>query len=605
MVATPAHQEYGPWNPGIVSEVPAGLRHLATILRSENVLTSLASALELQKLTGLALGDLVAFQPRRLVLHEALVRVTADFSVPDGSRIEDLGINFREIMRLLLARYLDPQMEHITAAFGQLRWQLSESIHTGWTEVVSSRSPPIESPIPSRLARLFLRRTHPRNERRRELQSTPVGDEWGLTEIAACERRAGVVPEAIPSVGYRCLARVMSALFAVHGQPWGTRDLIVALATDMACNLQGSEIIGRMIEPILQRAAAEQGYRLLPPQEQPVVINTKGPSASGKSTLRPLQRRMVEALGVSWGDFALISPDIWRKQLLDYSSLGSAYKYAGALTSEELQIVDYKLDRYMALKQQRGSMSHLLIDRFRFDSFAADSDEAGSNLLTRFGHSVYLFFMITPPELLVERAWKRGLEVGRYKAVDDTLAHSVEAYTGMPNVFFTWVRSSKHIHFEFLDNSVRFGEIPRTVAFGSNDTIHVLDVARMVDIERFGRVNVDARNVQTLYPDRRLLAPEYNLGFLRKCIEGFREVIFAHQETGRVYLRVVSGVPTLVDREALQAALADSCLGECLRVVAPAVLDGSVASSEHPQYVQAPETLRAFPTIGQWAGSRA
>jgi hypothetical protein len=125
----------------------------------------------------------------------------------------------------------------------------------------------------------------------------------------------------------------------------------------------------------------------------------------------------------------------------------------------------------------------------------------------------------------------------------------------------------------------------------------------MVDIERFGRVNVDARNVETLYPDRRLLAPEYNLGFLRKCLEGFRQVIFAHQETGRVYLRVVSGIPTLVDREALQEALADSCVGACLRVVAGAALEGAIAASEHPQYLQEPETLRAFPTIGQWAGS--
>ena len=134
--------------------------------------------------------------------------------------------------------------------------------------------------------------------------------------------------------------------------------------------------------------------------------------------------------------------------MLDYGTLGADYKYAGALTSEELQIIDHKLDRYMATKYQRGDMSHLLIDRFRFDSFAPDSDEAGSNLLTRFGHTVYLFFMITPPELLVERAWKRGLEVGRYKAVDDTLAHSVEAYAGMPDVFFTWVRrTDKRIQF--------------------------------------------------------------------------------------------------------------------------------------------------------------
>jgi hypothetical protein len=602
MDAKPSSGESGPWSPGVLSEVPGALRPLATIFRSGNVSTSVVSALELQQLTGLPLSDLVAFEPRRLVLHEALIRVTADFSVPDGSRIEDLGINFREIMRLLLAHYLEPQMDTLIAGFIEVRQQLADSIRAGLSDVVTGAPRPTEPPRRSPFVRLFAGGARRRDGK--EMRRSLDGANWGLPEITACERRAGESTEPIHNVSYRCLARVMSALFTTHGQPWGTRDLIVSLATDIACNVHGSDVIGRMIAPILQRAAVERGYELLPSQERPVVINTKGPSASGKSTLRPLQKRLAGTLGVRWSDFALISPDIWRKQLLDYASLGSAYKYAGALTSEELQIVDQKLDRYMALKQQRGSMSHLLIDRFRFDSFADDSDEAGSNLLTRFGRSVYLFFMITPPELLVERAWKRGLEVGRYKAVDDTLAHSVEAYTGMPTVFFTWIqRRDKHIHFEFLDNSVSFGELPRTVAFGSNDTLHVLDVARMVDIERFGRVNVDAQTPQALYPDRRLLAPEYNLGFLRKCIERFREVIFAHQESGRVYLRVVSGIPTLIDREALQAALADPCVGECLRVVAPAVLGGSVASSEHPQYVQAPETLRAFPTIGQWGGT--
>jgi hypothetical protein len=48
-------------------------------------------------------------------------------------------------------------------------------------------------------------------------------------------------------------------------------------------------------------------------------------------------------------------------------------------------------------------------------------------LLTRFGDLVYMFFMITPPEMTVERAWLRGLKVGRYKAVEDLLAHNVEA----------------------------------------------------------------------------------------------------------------------------------------------------------------------------------
>ena len=122
----------------------------------------------------------------------------------------------------------------------------------------------------------------------------------------------------------------------------------MSLATDMACNTHGSDLIGQCIDPILRQAAREEGYKLLPRQERPIVINTKGPSASGKSTLRPLQKRLAGDLGVRWSDFALISPDIWRKQLLDYASLGAAYKYAGAFTSEEVQIIDQKLDRYMA-----------------------------------------------------------------------------------------------------------------------------------------------------------------------------------------------------------------------------------------------------------------
>jgi hypothetical protein len=221
---------------------------------------------------------------------------------------------------------------------------------------------------------------------------------------------------------------------------------------------------------VLTEAADSEGFRRVPRQQRPVVMNTKGPSASGKSTLRPLQRSLAGRIGVDWAEFALISPDIWRKQLIDYGSLGDAYKYAAAFTGEELAIVDHKLDRYMARKAAHGGMTHLLIDRFRFDSFAPDSNEAGSNLLTRFGQIVYLFFVITPPASLVERAWQRGLELGRYKAVDDVLAHGVEAYAGMPGLFFTWTnRPDKRVRFESR-RGVAQGERPRTVAFGWNDT---------------------------------------------------------------------------------------------------------------------------------------
>jgi hypothetical protein len=592
----------GPWHPGIHSQVPLELRPLCTIFQPQNALTSVAAATELQLLTGFPLCELAVFRPQRLLLHEVLIRVMADFSVPDGSRIGDLGINFREMTNRLLSRHIEPVLPSIIAAYEQVRRRLADEIGSALSTLITGSASQVAGKVAntrqSRLSRLFSRATHRPSPARGHV---PRAMGWGPSEISGCERMAIDTDDPLLRAGYRALARVMSALFTTHGHAWGTPELIRSIATDLACNTHGSDVIGRMIDPILRQAAAAEGYWLLPRQERPVIINTKGPSASGKSTLRPLQKKLAGDIGVRWRDFALISPDIWRKQLLDYASLGPAFKYAGAFTSEELQIVDQKLDRYMAHKQERGEMAHLLIDRFRFDSFAPDSDEAGSNLLTRFGDSVYLFFVITPPEQLVERAWMRGLEFGRYKAVDDTLAHSVEAYTGMPNVFFTWVhRTDKRIHIELLDNSVPLGKLPRTAAFGNNYTLNVLDINRLLDIERFGRVDVNASEPESLYPDRTLLAAEHNAGFLKRSIQAFREVNFADQATGRIYARIRSGVPVLVDREALQRASEDPGTYAALRVVAPGVFAGEGRAVERPQYLQESASSVSEPTLGEW-----
>ena len=597
----------GPWNPGVLSQVPKELRGSCTIFRNENVFTSVAAAEELHGLTGFALSELVVFRPQRLALHELLIRVTADFAVPDGSRIEDLGINFRRIASQLLARYLIPEMDAIEHAFGEARRQVADALEAAASQVVPAWGAPARAsaaPAARGRAQELLARLRSRGGR----PARPVNDrDWGLAQIADCERRAGAAGDALQRLGFQTLARVLSALFAVRGHAWGTRDLIVSLARDIACNTFASDAVGRAIEPLLRRAVLNEGYGLLPRQDRPVVINTKGASASGKSTLRPLQKTLAGDMGLCWSDFALISPDIWRKQLLDYGTLGASYKYAGAFTAEELQIVDQKLDRYMARKHRSGGMSHLLIDRFRFDSFAPDSDEEGSNLLTRFAQTAYLFFLITPPELLVERAWNRGLEFGRYKAVDDTLAHAVEAYSGIPNVFFTWVRrSDKRIQFEFLDNTVPFGQRPLTVAFGDNDTVNVLDVARMLDIDRYGRLFVDATAPELLYRDRELLAAEHNTGFLRRCVEGFRCVNFADQKSGHIYLKMISGSPVMVDGAAMQAAIRDPDTLAGVRAVAPRALGGEAAGpAMRPQYLRGRDGA-AVPTLGQWgdAGRR-
>ena len=108
-----------------------------------------SAAMELRQLTGLPLCDLAIFRPQRLVLHELMIRVMADLSVPTGEKIGDLGINFRLITNRLLHRYLEPEMEALAAEYDAVRQQLAAVIRDAVEELLA---PPVAPPLPPPVA---------------------------------------------------------------------------------------------------------------------------------------------------------------------------------------------------------------------------------------------------------------------------------------------------------------------------------------------------------------------------------------------------------------------------------------------------------------------
>ena len=102
--------EFGPWNPGIRSQLPRELWPLSTIFRAENAFNGAEQARELAAFTGLPIEEHAAFRPERLAVHELLIRITANLSVPDGAKYEDLGINFRAMTAAILRRAITPRM---------------------------------------------------------------------------------------------------------------------------------------------------------------------------------------------------------------------------------------------------------------------------------------------------------------------------------------------------------------------------------------------------------------------------------------------------------------------------------------------------------------
>ena len=557
----------GAWNPGIKSTLPAAYLPLSTIFQQQNVFSTIESASELSDFSGLSIQQLVFFRPERLVVHELLIRVSADLFVSDGNRYEDLGINFRKVVSRIMSAYIDPQMLKICDRHAHLQQQVRSIIDEELSTTVFAPTAPVAKPATG----FSLLKWFGAGDRKEPAAAAESIEQRDQRLIGSWEEKAKSTDDRMLAAVYRELARVTASILVKHGRIRGDQALLTMLAAGLVGNGYGSEVIGEIIAPLVSQAAACEGFPVLLAQAEPVVINVKGASASGKSTMRPLQQKHVARLGLNWHDFALISPDIWRKFLLDYDSLGEARKYAGTLVGDEIPIVDKKLDRYIAQKAAQGRISHLLIDRFRFDSFAPGKDtEEGSNLLTRFGHTVYLIFMVTPPEATVERAWLRGLQVGRFKAVDDLLDHNVEAFTGIPALFFTWaLRRDKIVYYEFLDNSVAHGDKPRTIAFDLNGEMNILDFKCMLDIVRYTKINIDAVDPVNVYPAADQMNPASNTGFLVKCAARIPILNFVDRADGKIYACMETGKMSWVDPDIINRILNDEAATAAFQSMIP------------------------------------
>jgi hypothetical protein len=582
--------EYSAWNPGLQSQLPREYLPLSTIFCAENGETPVAKAYELSDFCGLPADELVAFRVERLIVHELLIHVTTGIAVPDGRDYEDLGINFREIAATILNRFIAPHREDLARIFEQLKQKASDIIER---ELINSARPKksvlVNQPAHSRLLFIFKK---PSSEQSQALETVAQRDQRIVSEW---RQKLHQTDDRLQAACYAALHKVATAVINRRGRLLGDNKLLKELALTFLCNDFGSEIIGEAIFSSIQEAVACVGYRFLPRQEKPVVMNVKGAPASGKSTLRPLQKILAGKLNLPWDEFALISPDIWRKFLLDYAALGPAYKYAGTLTGHEVEIIDKKLDRRMVNRAAKGEMPHLLIDRFRFDSFVPNLEEGSGRLLTRFGDLVYMFFMITPPEMTVERAWARGLKVGRYKAVDDILAQNAEAYSGMPELFFIWALiSSKRVHYEFLDNSVAEGRPPRTAAFGWNGEMTILDIKSMIDIARFRKINVGAQTAADVY-EHMDLSPQSNLDFLKRCVRWIPTINFADYETGQVYARLQRGKWVWRDQAGFERALKDPEANTALLAIAR-----NVYSSPGVEQKRTGVATEKMHTLGAW-----
>ncbi len=553
------------WNPGVGAGIPAEFRALETIFRPECAFTAFTEIDELVALTGLPHEELTLFRPQRLTLHETIIRVTADIAVAEGEEEEDFGRNFRRIATKIRDDYVFPQLDRIEQAYAELGRRIDVMVRQ---ILVETLFPPAPAPLPSR--GWFARWRAPK-------PPTAVPEPAAEREyrIVAGYKALGLgTDDPLRRAAYRSLYRVLGAIAGRRGRLGADQDLLATLVVRHVSNSQGSQLIGQLIAPLVDAAIEREGYTRVATQAAPVLISLKGASAAGKSSLRPMLKQVLREQGIAADGYATISPDVWRRQLLDYESLGPARKYAGHLTSRELMVIDGKLDRYIRDKADREhAIPHLLVDRFRFDSFTAEKvARVLHDTYARYVDTMYMYFIVTPPEETVERGWQRALERGRYKAVEDFLAHGVEAYRGMPKLLFKWLASPRpEYRYVFLDNRVPRGTFPRTIARGDRSGMVIYDPLALIDIERYQKVDIHARTPAELYPLPAEMTVAANCGFLKECVRRIGTIEFVDRETDTPYLRARQGSFEVLDAALLARLMSDAEFAAVLDQVLPRV----------------------------------
>jgi thymidylate kinase len=555
---------YTAWNPGVRPRIPHEYRNLESIFQPECAFGTVDEAAEFASITGLSSEELTEVKAERLALHELIIRVTAHVAIPEGDEEEALGNKFRHITNTIWKYYVQHEIPSIVRIHASVRQQASEASR----QILASTL----FHSPSSCSRAFRLNIFAKQNAKVDTREFPEDRDHRI--IASYKSAGREATDPLLREVYRSLYLVLGSISATNHRVGSDIDLLVKLVTTHVCNRYASQLIGEEISPLVEAAIDQEGYVRARTQSAPVLISIKGASAAGKSSLRSMLKYVMKEQDIDPDLIVTISPDIWRRLLLDYDSLGAAKKYAGYLTSREIGLIDKKLDRYIRKNSDRNhGIPHLVVDRFRFDSFASEQvPRVLDSTYAKFVDTMYMYFVVTPPEETVERGWSRALERGRFKAVEDFLAHSVEAYGGMPKLLQKWMAYSRpNFRYFFLDNRVPKGEFPKVCAVGCRNLLTVIDPRVFVDIVRYQKINIFATSSSDVYPPAKDMAVANNLDFLKQCIRWNSKIEFITEATGRIYLQIQNGKGEIVDADALAEAVADTDTRMILRMIAPGI----------------------------------
>jgi hypothetical protein len=125
--------------------------------------------------------------------------------------------------------------------------------------------------------------------------------------------------------------------------------------------------------------------------------------------------------------------------------------------------------------------------------------------------------------------------------------------------------------------------------------MRILDIKSMLDIDRFRKININAKSPEDLY-DGETMAPENNVAFLQQCARLIPEISFVDHRTGYLYAQLKQGEWAWRDETHFARVLADRDARAGLEAMASKDRDPDPAATTAPPPL---DRDRAH-TLGVW-----
>ena len=239
------NNKHDAWNPGLLSTIPPHLNNLITLFNKDNAFASYVNTQEAMHLTGLSMARLADLNFERMAVHELLIRVTAELSVPDGPSYEYLGLQLRGMVETIHHQYLKPEMSSLSQAYDAFRAEGKKDLLSILAGEIKTNPPQDQKQNKGWLGWLKPKKT------KKTGASTLSRDQADLNKIQEWTNNAHGEADPKRSAQLASLAEIGRGILGQRGRLSPDHDLMADLALRLYCQDYGTLEVRRLVATCL------------------------------------------------------------------------------------------------------------------------------------------------------------------------------------------------------------------------------------------------------------------------------------------------------------------------------------------------------------------